>query len=378
MNAVRNPFHPTFGIAPPVLVGRDSALLDFDQGIGEGPGSPWRAIKLVGPRGVGKTTLLSAFGQRECVREWIRVDTTTGPEMLDDIWDQARVATQHLVNRANPGRTVIAGVGLSILGIGGSLSTHRPADDAPLGWRARMEALLDLLAEHSTGLLITIDEVHDGVPELERFAKTFQHFVRDGREVAVVFAGLPGEMSKMATTPGLTFIWRAEQIELGAVDEALVRHAFRQTIEDNGRTIDAPVLRTMSQATEGYPFLIQLVGYHVWRAGSGTAITAADVTAGVPVAKRRLGSTVHAMSLRDLSDVDKTFLVKMAVDTGSSKVSEIARRMDVDARYVSVYRARLIEAGMIEPAGFGTVRFAIPYLGEYLREHGASLVWRER
>ncbi len=39
-----------------------------------------------------------------------------------------------------------------------------------------------------------------------------------------------------------------------------------------GRSIDAEVPRMCAQATGGYPFLIQLVGYHVWRSAKDDQI----------------------------------------------------------------------------------------------------------
>ena len=41
---------------------------------------------------------------------------------------------------------------------------------------------------------------------------------------------------------------------------------------------------------------------------------------------------------------------------------------------MSVYRNRLLAAGIIKTAGYGKVDFAAPYLREYLREHAAHLV----
>jgi Mn-dependent DtxR family transcriptional regulator len=63
----------------------------------------------------------------------------------------------------------------------------------------------------------------------------------------------------------------------------------------------------------------------------------------------------------------------MSHDDGPSKVTEIARRMDKSTQYVNVYRARLIAAGIIGAANYGSVDFALPYLREYIREHAAQL-----
>lgn len=58
-----NPFKPTAGMIPPVLIGRKTALDDFVDGIDEGPGSPSRLMRITGPRGSGKTVLLTELGE---------------------------------------------------------------------------------------------------------------------------------------------------------------------------------------------------------------------------------------------------------------------------------------------------------------------------
>jgi hypothetical protein len=130
----------------------------------------------------------------------------------------------------------------------------------------------------------------------------------------------------------------------------------------------------MARATEGFPFLVQLVGYHVWNECRTDEIVLDDVRRGVEIARRKLGTTVHALSIRDLSEKDRAFLVGMTVDDGPSRLSDVASRMGATAKFASVYRARLIESGMVEPAGHGLVTFAPPYLRDYLREHQDTLV----
>lgn len=150
-----------------------------------------------------------------------------------------------------------------------------------------------------------------------------------------------------------------------------VREALNATITQEGRSITGDALIEATNATGGYPFMIQLVGYHVWRKATGHRIDLAAVHAGILAARKRLGSTVHATALADLSAVDRTYLLAMSHDEGESSTGEIARRLHETPYYASVYRARLIDAGVIEPTRRGYVTFAIPYLREYLREHAA-------
>ncbi len=56
-----NPFHPTFGVSPPLLVGRDDVLAEFGQALDDGPGSSGRATLYTGARGAGKTVVLTLY-----------------------------------------------------------------------------------------------------------------------------------------------------------------------------------------------------------------------------------------------------------------------------------------------------------------------------
>jgi hypothetical protein len=95
-------------------------------------------------------------------------------------------------------------------------------------------------------------------------------------------------------------------------------------------------------------------------------IDEAQARLGVERAARRVGRLVNAPALAGLSDVDRSFLAAMAVDDGPSRLADIAARLGVSTTYASQYRLRLIAAEVIAPAGRGLVRFALPYLRDYL------------
>jgi hypothetical protein len=103
-------------------------------------------------------------------------------------------------------------------------------------------------------------------------------------------------------------------------------------------------------------------------------ISVDDARSGVAAAERHMGSLVHEPALADLSPVGRSFLLAMAQDDGPSHMGDLARRLRVDANYAGQYRLRLLAAEIIQPAGYGSVDFALPYLREYLREHAESLM----
>lgn len=79
----------------------------------------------------------------------------------------------------------------------------------------------------------------------------------------------------------------------------------------------------------------------------------------------------HSVGPVGRADVDRTYLLAMAQDAGPSRTRDIAERMHVTTDYAAQYRRRLIRDGIIDAAGHGVVRFAIPYMAEHLREHAA-------
>jgi AAA ATPase domain len=369
---VPNPFHPSFGVSPPLLVGRDHLLEDFVEALQDGPGSAGRATLYTGARGAGKTVMLNAVEDRAKSLGWVVISETASPGFI------GRIVRQHLPRMLAGFDPDAVGRRLSgitaPLGAGGVAWNTVEAHVAEMGLRNQVELLTELLAENGTGLLVTLDEIHHNqIGELRELATTVQHAFREERELAFVGAGLASSISDVTGDEVLTFLRRAERHALGSVGRKDVERALREPIEGSGRRVDDIALAAMVDGTRGYPFLIQLVGAQTWRLHPNvTEISIEDAERGVSNALRRLGSLVYEPALADTSAIDRSFLLAMAQDDGPAKMADIQHRLGVDVRYASQYRLRLIAAELIEPVRHGYVDFALPYLREYLREHAAS------
>ncbi|MEC4272107.1 ATP-binding protein [Adlercreutzia sp. R25] len=240
-------------------------------------------------------------------------------------------------------------------------------------WRSRMTDVLDALSEHDLGLLITVDEVDPSLDEMIQLASVYQLLAGDGRKVALLMAGLPHQVSSLLANKSVSFLRRAAQCHLERISDADVEAAFLATVKASGKSIDASALQEAVAAIDGFPYMLQLVGYRSWQA-TGEALKIADhaVEEGASLAETDMRTRVLKATLDELSDADLLFLQAMLRHEGASDASQIAQALGKSSAHVSTYRRRLLEQGVIAETGRSRFDFALPMLRSYLPEYIAS------
>lgn len=225
---MRNPFTPTFGMVPAYLAGRQDVLDNMRQAFIDRYGNPNLSTILIGARGTGKTALMSCIRDEAIEAGWISASSTALPGMLEDIYEQASISSQHLVGQPSSRQLTSLSVG--------PVSAGWERSEVPRqgNWRTRMSLLLDQLAHHGTGLIITVDEVRADLDELIQLAAVYQHFVSERRQVALVMAGLPYHVHALVTNKSVSFLRRSVQHQLGRIPSADVSLALRKTIQSGG------------------------------------------------------------------------------------------------------------------------------------------------
>lgn len=377
---MQNPFKPTAGRIPPVLVGREDIISDFDYAMMDGVGSPGRLMFITGARGVGKTVMLDTLGTRARQQGWEVIDETADCGFIQRLVDTfAGKEDAHISAYNMPELGVDGGFGKVELNLGRVELDRR--EERPLTLRRAVGARLDEMDESSQGILITLDEVQSGsMDEIRALSIAMQHLIREGRNVALIFAGLPSAVNEVLSDKAIRFLQRAERYHLGSVPVEKVLEAFEESFGGEKKAGMETLIR-LTKATHGYPFMIQLVGYWAWRLseinGHGEWVTEEDAEQGIERAKVKLGDMVHMPALRKLPTQAINYLLAMSVDDDVSNTGEVARRMNRSPQFGNVYRTMLIENDLIEPVAYGKVAFKMPYLRDYLREHGAYLQMRE-
>ncbi len=368
----RNPFKPTAGKMPPVLVGRDKVINDFIEGMANGSGAPGRLMRVTGPRGSGKTVILSELASIAEKQGWLVVNVSGFTGLIAAI---ARKLTRApLVSAA---KVTLGAAPLAV-----------ELQSSP-GGEMDFESLLSQAAQAMTargkGLLVTVDEVQDAsLEEMRELSTAIQFLIRDDLDVAFVFAGITTGVMDLLNGEAMTFLRRAKPEELKAIPLDEVAGSLRAAIEHSGFEIGDEALRIATDATAGYAYLIQLVGYHVWRAawlrGRGDedpiVIDEQDARTGVGEAEEEFRDAVLETAISSLPKTAIEFLMAMSDEGDVVAMSAIAKQLGKTTGYLSPYRRQLIARQVIEQTAPGYVAFSIPFMREFLHARRSAIMAR--
>ena len=363
-----NPFAPTFGAAPPVLAGRDDILADLADAWSTGPTHPSYTTLLIGRRGSGKTVVLEALRALGHSRGWLSIsDAAATPGLLNRL---AMRAFGLLRERASELHSHVAR-GLSAAGIRLDADNLPTFSEPSLRLEAVLRALASHLGESGTGLLVTVDELHAGATnELRALGVVVQDVTRISRlPLAFVGAGLPMLEETLLSDTSVTFLQRCAQHEIGLLDPSAAWTALSEPVKQHGGHMDPKAVSHGVNVSQGYPFLVQLIGYHAWEAAADptVAVTLEDAVAGAETALDRVSQLVVAPIWRDLAVGSRRFLAAMAIDDGPSPTSAVAARLGVSSGYVGTYRQRLMRSGMVASAGHGRLAFVLSATRDWIR-----------
>lgn len=354
-----NPFTPSFGRTPLYMAGRSLLVNNLAKAFRGNGNDPYLQTAFVGARGTGKTALLSRACEIASGEGWVSASTTCVSGMLDDLLQQALAASTELVE--SPGKAKLKGVTIGqVIGL-----EWDPAENIPANWRMRMSQLIDKLAETGTGLLLTVDEVRANVAEMERLSAVFQHFVREEKRVALLMAGLPHQISQLVNSDAVSFLRRATKVNLGPIDDMEISDALEKTAADGGKTFDQKALDECVNAISGFAYMMQLVGFRAWDAsGEVDRIAVEDARRGIALAKHDLEQQILIPTWTNLSNGDRAFCRALALGNRSAKA--IAAFMGKKPNYVSKYKQRLLEQGVIEQDAYARLDFSLPGFKEFV------------
>lgn len=392
MDQTANPYRPGAGRMPVHLAGRDaevSAVLRLLREAAETGWSDENPWSFIGPRGLGKTALLSHLrGEARSLGYAVAdVSCATGEPVVTEV--ARRVASalrrlEHPDGRAGRpdgrrARLEDVRVELGVPGVVKGAATARvEPESTPTGMSSGdlTEYLRDaagyVRSRGGAGLVLCVDEVH--VVERQNgggiWMNAMQNLSADPVDpVITLCAGLPSTPRRLEAAA--TFAERFTYLRLHKLDRAATAEALSEPASQLGTSWSAQALSLAFDLTGGYPYFVQELGRHTWRAaapGPGDRIAAGHVSEGRQAMRETLG-WFFGRRWAACTDQERALLSVM-VSLGGEDVRRgaIADGMGRSTQEISVARANLIERGLIEAAGHGRLSFALPGFARYARE----------
>ncbi|WP_193614316.1 AAA family ATPase [Nocardioides lijunqiniae] len=375
-----SPYAP--GSSPGYLAGRGRELDDIRNRLARmsalgRSGGPLLAF--YGSRGLGKTSLLRE-AQRDARRAGYLTVWVTGRDDVDMAPDLARSLTEE-VRRESFGERAkgllhkLDKVQVELGVPGAKVGVEMAGPTAALNTAAIESTLEDAgrFARHHDrgGLAVFVDEFQEArLGDRRSLLIALQHFdgAPDGCPVAVVAAGLPSMLG--AVPEAATFGERTKFVEVGLLSDVAVAEALRFPAQELGVSWSDDAIFEAVTASHGYPHRAQLIGEGSWEAARpdvGGRIEVGHVRQGLYAADQQM-ATLFRSRVAKATGPQRRFLAAMA-DLGDGPVAraDLAARLETSTTSISQVRQELIDRGLIEPAGYGELRFTIPGFAGFLR-----------
>ena len=256
-----NPFKPGDGQLPPYLAGREGEQNRLREILAEMSAgrSPAANILMYGPRGMGKTVLLNWLAneaKKDSTKgnhirtSWVTPNKLTSPAdmwgyLLSQDWKKRLIPSWLMPSRVIAKFSLLSAI-----------------------WESKVAAspvLVNTLVKECKKhpLVFLMDEAHTMEPGLCRSLLNLSQEVRKEAPFLLVLAGTPG-LRHFLKTVGASFVERSHVIGIARLDAQATADAIVKPLQEDGITVDADALEYVVEASQHYPYFIQLWGEALW------------------------------------------------------------------------------------------------------------------
>lgn len=395
MNALRNPYSPGAGSAPPELAGREQLRESVSISIARlRIGRSAKSVLMVGLRGVGKTVLLDQMrddAEAEGVL-CVRAEVPENRSLPGLIAPQLRTALLQLSRSAAAKEFAVRGL-RALAGFAKALRVKYHDLDVGLDFEPEpgladngelegdLSALLEQVGyaakEAGTAAVLFIDELQY-LPQ-DQFAaliSALHRCVQRKLPVTVVGAGLP-QLRALAGDAKSYAERLFEFPPLGPLSAEDATLALRKPALEEGVDFTPEAVNQILRQTEGYPYFLQEWGKHAWEAATGSPIAVEDVEAASAIAVSALDASFFRVRFDRLTPVEKRYLRAMAeLGPGPHRSGDIAAQLGRSVNQTAVLRQSLILKGMIWSPAHGDTAFTVPLFDQFMKRIMPGDAWK--
>ena len=364
---MKNPFNPSFGRQPTVLLDRTKLLNQLVSDIKD-LDTPYRTTLIYGARGIGKTVFMNEVGRQiDQDPDWIVVHLIIGERMVarltEMLYQQTTGKLKKLFNQ-------ISGIEVNVGGVGFKFNV---TEEATANYQYLLNQMLTIMREHHQYVLVMIDEAQD-VPEMVELVLVYQVMISQDLPISMIMTGLPKNIQELQNNHVLTFLLRSGRVNLSPLDFYDVRAQYQKKFQKRDPQINPTVIRRAAQLADGYAYAFQLLGYLIWQSPD-ERITNQTIDDVFPEYQAQLSRNSYSKMLEELSPVDQQMVLAIAkAPEYPVSTTYLGKKMNKPSGYIGMYRRRLIDSQVIRAAGYGKVKFALPLFREFVLDDGQCLV----
>jgi hypothetical protein len=145
--------------------------------------------------------------------------------------------------------------------------------------------------------------------------------------------------------------------------------------EQFGRPFEPAAAQLLNGFTGGYPYAIQVYGFHAWEATQGEeAIGTGSIKQAIQDANRQMEDNVYRQRWQQSASSERRYMAAVASLLASDQATtggDVANYLGTSTRKLSSYRARLIEKGNLILDG-SMMRFPVPGMAKYVLDKASE------
>ena len=337
-----NPFNITFGEEPSSLINRNNEYSEivslFES---ESPESKVKVI--IGPRGCGKTVLMTKIGDYFRDKDnWILVDLTQYSNMLEQL--AGRIYENGKVKRL----FLKAEFDFSFHGFSFSIKGENPISNV----ESLLDRIFTYLKKKDVRVLITIDDVSSN-DYVKQFVQSYQGFLKNKYQVYLLMTGVFENISHLQRANNLTFFLRAPKVKLSKLSLKAISLTYARYLDLNDKEATE-----LAKLTNGYAYAFQLIGNLLYKNGK-KKLEQDDLDA----IDLELEGNVYSFIWESMSDMDERIAFAMLKST---IVKDILQELGMNNSKFQVYRNRLINSGVADGSNRGSLSFDLPRFKEFV------------
>lgn len=340
----QNPFNISFGKIPLKLLSRHQIVHDVINTFNNANPETESYI-LTGPRGCGKTVLLSQIkNEFNNLDDWITVDLNSCMEMHEQlaarIYESGKIKKLFLKKEFS---FSFKGLSISIAG-----------DDKVSDIYTLLKKMFIYLKNKNVKVLITIDDISKN-EYVKAFAHTFQSFLREQYLIFFVASGIYNNVCSLYNDKALTFLLRTPKIRVESLNLRAITLSYKDIFNiDSNKAIE------FAKLTCGYAFAYQLLGSLIYKSNkyeiNKDILNQFDLI---------LEDRVYSQIWKELTSKEKIILEVLVNNPGITN-SLLAKKANIKRNELEVYKKSLLYSGLISNEERGKMKLILPRFKEFV------------